>query len=206
MRLSALIGVLSAATTALAQNWYTIEWEAPQLTALSGDMVVPKLQNKGGTSHVWPGVQSGNGALQAVLDGWSGIWWIGDDFHGNPSIPWGNGFNVNPGDTVRFTFQLSGPVPGHALSAATAKNATTALNIPNNTMNRAIFAVELYSVPFNFGPVVYRNIRITANTAASGWCHAGGGGKLGTYPLTISGVSASGNTCNIGSITQSSAA
>lgn len=28
----------------------------------------------------------------------------GDGFYGTPSLPWGNGFNVNPGDTVHFTF------------------------------------------------------------------------------------------------------
>lgn len=30
-----------------------------------------------GTPYVWPGLQSDNGVLQAVLDGRSGTWWIG---------------------------------------------------------------------------------------------------------------------------------
>ena len=29
---------------------------------------------------------------------------LGDGFYGTPSLPWGNGSNVNPGDTVHFTF------------------------------------------------------------------------------------------------------
>lgn len=74
--------------------------------SLSGDMVVPNVPAAGGTPYVWPGVQSSNGVLQAVLDGRSGTWWIGDGFYGSPSLPWGSGFNVSPGDTVHFTFDL----------------------------------------------------------------------------------------------------
>lgn len=29
---------------------------------------------------------------------------VGDGFYGTPSLAWGNGFNVSPGDTVHFTF------------------------------------------------------------------------------------------------------
>ncbi|KAK0459417.1 uncharacterized protein EV420DRAFT_320269 [Desarmillaria tabescens] len=49
---------------------------------------------------------SPNGVLQAVLDGRSGTWWIGDGFYGTPSLSWGNGFNVYPGDTVHFEFSV----------------------------------------------------------------------------------------------------
>ncbi|THV01891.1 hypothetical protein K435DRAFT_750017 [Dendrothele bispora CBS 962.96] len=193
---SALLSLVSA------QNWYTVEWDAPTFTAMSGDMIVPKLPQPGGTPYVWPGVQSGNGVLQAVLDGRSGTWWIGDGFFGTPSLPWGNGFNVNPGDTVHFTFSLSGTTWTCTLSS-NGKSASTSLNITGNTMNRAIFAAELYDVPFNFGPIVYRNVKITASTPASQWC--GGIAHLGSYPFTVSGNTASGNTCNIASITQNNA-
>lgn len=60
---------------------------------MSGDMTVPGLPTPGGkfihiastryelkilgTPYVWPGIQSDNGVLQAVLDGRSGSWWIG---------------------------------------------------------------------------------------------------------------------------------
>ncbi|KAK7462955.1 hypothetical protein VKT23_007536 [Stygiomarasmius scandens] len=186
---------------------------------MSGDMIVPNLPQPGGTPYVWPGVQSGNGVLQAVLDGRSGTWWIGDGFFGTPSLPWGNGFNVNPGeyllrwfrvfslylasgDTVHFTFSLSGSTWTCTLSS-NGKSATTTLNITGNTMNRAIFAAELYDVPFNFGPIVYRNVKITATTPASQWC--GGIAHLGSYPFTVTGNTASGNTCNIASITQNNA-
>lgn len=80
-------------------------------TAMSGDMLVPDLPTPGGTPYVWPGLQSNNGVLQAVLDGRSGTWWIGDGFYGTPSLSWGNGFNVYPGDTVHFEFSVVSCTP-----------------------------------------------------------------------------------------------
>jgi len=186
-----------------AANWYTVEWNGVTFTAMSGDMVVPKLPQAGGTPYVWPGLQSGNGVLQAVLDGRSGVWWIGDGFYGTPSLPWGNGFNVNPGDTVHFSFTSSGTVWTCTLSS-NGKSATTTLNVTGNTMNRAIFAAELTNVPFNFGPITYSNVKITSTTAASSWC--GRTAHLGTYPYTVTSATASGNVCSIAKIVQNSAA
>ncbi|KAL0069213.1 hypothetical protein AAF712_003576 [Marasmius tenuissimus] len=34
-----------------AADWYTVEWDAPQFTAMSGDFVVPKLPNTGGDCY-----------------------------------------------------------------------------------------------------------------------------------------------------------
>ncbi|KAJ3867435.1 hypothetical protein EV359DRAFT_78593 [Lentinula novae-zelandiae] len=184
------------------QDWYTVEWDATEFVSMSGDMIVPDLPTPGGTPYVWPGVQSGNGVLQAVLDGSSGVWWIGDGFYGTPSLAWGNGFNVNPGDTVHFTFSSSGTTWTCTLSSGSL-SASTTLDITGNTMNRAIFAVELYDVDFNFGPITYKNIEITATTAASAWC--GSIPHLGTYPYTVTGNVASGNTCTVSEIVQSSA-
>ncbi|KII91339.1 hypothetical protein PLICRDRAFT_504423 [Plicaturopsis crispa FD-325 SS-3] len=200
--LALLVGA-AIVPVARAQDWYTVEWDASEFTAMSGDMVVPGLPDAGGTPYVWPGVQSGNGVLQAVLDGRSGTWWIGDGFYGTPSLPWGNGFNVNPGDTVHFDFSVSGSTWTCTLSSG-SQSASTTLDITGNTMNRAIFAAELYDVPFNFGPITYRNVEITATSAASGWC--GSTGHLGSYTYTVTGNTASGNTCHIAEIVQDSAA
>uniref|UniRef100_A0A0W0G0I5 Uncharacterized protein n=1 Tax=Moniliophthora roreri TaxID=221103 RepID=A0A0W0G0I5_MONRR len=205
-----------------AADWYTVEWDAPQFTALSGDMVIPKLPNPGGehsfrinhnlylnslckgTPYVWPALQSNNGVLQAVCDGRSGVWWIGDGFYGTPSLPWGNGFNVNPGDTVHFSFtSASSGTTWTATLSSNGKSASTTLDIPGIVCASAIFAAELTSIPFNFGPITYRNVKITATTAASGWC--GRILHLGNYPYTVTGNVASGNTCNIASIVQNSA-
>ncbi|KAG8797117.1 hypothetical protein FRC16_009216 [Serendipita sp. 398] len=152
-----------------AANWYTVEWDAPKFTALSGDLVVPKLPQAGGTPYVWPGLQSGNGVLQAVLDGRKGAWWIGDGFYGTPSLPWA-------GEQQRVDL----------------------------TMNRAILAVELTNVPFNFGPVIYRNLKITATTAASGWCGKTVSLGYSTGQYTVTGATASGNTCSVSQVTMPS--
>ncbi|KAG8779032.1 hypothetical protein FRC12_024681 [Ceratobasidium sp. 428] len=83
MRLS-LLPLLSLPLLARAATWHTVEWDAPKFTAMSGDFVIPKLPSPGGTPYVWPALQSGNGVLQAVCDGRSGTWWIGDGFYGTP--------------------------------------------------------------------------------------------------------------------------
>ncbi|KAG8753920.1 hypothetical protein FRC14_005623 [Serendipita sp. 396] len=186
-----------------AANWYTVEWDAPKFTALSGDLVVPKLPQAGGTPYVWPGLQSGNGVLQAVLDGRKGAWWIGDGFYGTPSLPWGQGFSVSPGQTVHFTFQL-GNNNVWTCTLSGPGSATTTLTIPNSTMNRAILAVELTNVPFNFGPVIYRNLKITATTAASGWCGKTVSLGYSTGQYTVTGATASGNTCSVSQVTMPS--
>ncbi|EEB96370.1 hypothetical protein MPER_04507 [Moniliophthora perniciosa FA553] len=155
-----------------AADWYTVEWNAPQFTALSGDMVIPKLPNAGRTPYVWPALQSNNGVLQAVCDGRKGAWWISDGFYGTPSLPWGKGFSVAPGDTVQFSFTSasSGTTWTATLSRSSKEKVSTTLEIPNSVMNRAVFAVELAGIPFNFGPITYKNVKITATTHASEWC------------------------------------
>ncbi|PVF97569.1 hypothetical protein CPB86DRAFT_419845 [Serendipita vermifera] len=195
--------VLFSSCLVRAANWYTVEWDAPQFTAMSGDFVVPALPPSGGTPYVWPGLQSGKGVLQAVCDGRKGAWWIGDGFYGTPSLPWGNGFSVSPGQTVHFTFTL-GSNNNWTATLSGPGSATTTLNIPNNTMNRAILAVELTNVPFTFGPIIYRNLKITATTAASNWCYKTVSLGYSSGQYTVSGASASGNTCSVSQVTMPS--
>ncbi|CAE6455584.1 unnamed protein product [Rhizoctonia solani] len=190
-----------------AATWHTVEWDAPKFTALSGDFVIPKLPPSGGTPYVWPALQSSNGVLQAVCDGRKGAWWIGDGFYGTPSLPWGAGFSVKPGDVVHFTFTSSG-TNGENWTATLSGpgSATSTFKIPGSTMNRAILAVELTGVSFNFGPVVFKNLAITATTAASGWCGktVSLGYSAGEY--TVTGATASGNTCRVAQVTMPSKA
>lgn len=66
----AILFFLALAQSTLAQSWWTVEWDATEFTAMSGDMVVPDTPDAGGTPYVWPGLQPGStGVLQAVLDG-----------------------------------------------------------------------------------------------------------------------------------------
>ncbi|ETW76830.1 hypothetical protein HETIRDRAFT_242504, partial [Heterobasidion irregulare TC 32-1] len=196
-----------------AQNWHTVEWDATEFTALSGDMLVPSLPPPGGTPYVWPGLQPGTaGVLQAVLDGRSGSWWIGDGYYGTPSLPWGAGFNAAPGETVHFTFALgSNDTWTCTLSSSSGASASTTLAIAGQTMNRrvphtaAILAVELYDIAYTFGPTIYRNLVLTATTAASGWCGktVSSGYTSGQY--TVTGATASGNTCRVAEVIMPSA-
>jgi len=199
--------LLGSLVTVSAQDWHTVEWDASHFTAFSGDMVVPSLPPPGGTPYVWPGLQPGNaGVLQAVLDGRSGVWWIGDGYYGTPSLPWGNGFNASPGQTVHFSFtEGSNGVWNCTLSdSSTGTSASTSLAI-GQTMTRAILAVELYTISYTFGPTIYNNLKLTATTGASGWCgsHSSLGYSSGQYSVT--GATASGNTCSISQVIMPSA-
>ncbi|KAK7026877.1 hypothetical protein VNI00_015419 [Paramarasmius palmivorus] len=192
-----------------AADWYTVEWDAPQFTALSGDMVIPKLPNSGGTPYVWPALQSDNGVLQAVCDGRSGVWWIGDGFYGTPSLPWGNGFNVNPGDTVHFSFTSQRQVGEYNVEHPWKHDESRNIRCRGKTFylkpipSLLTLDMQLTGIPFNFGPITYRNVKITATTPASQWC--GRILHLGSYPYTVTGNTASGNTCSVASIVQNSA-
>ncbi|KAI5122255.1 hypothetical protein M0805_007120 [Coniferiporia weirii] len=201
---TAFLAFLTVSPVVLA-DWWTVEWDATEFTGMSGDMVVPDVPNPPGTPYVWPGLQPGStGVLQAVLDGRTGTWWIGDGYDGTPSLPWGAGFNAYPGDTVHFTFAtdssgnwtctLSGP-----------GSVESTFSLTGLVMNRAILAVELYDVDFDFGPVVYRNVKITATTSASDWCGTTSslGYSIGQY--TVSGATADGNTCSVDEVIMPSA-
>ncbi|KZW00837.1 hypothetical protein EXIGLDRAFT_585624, partial [Exidia glandulosa HHB12029] len=149
-----------------------LKWSAPSFTGISGQLTVPKKPGSSGTvgtPYVWPGVQNSNGVLQTVLDGKNnGNWWIGNGWYGNPSLPWGAGFSVSPGQVVNFNLQRNsnGSWTG---TLSGAGSASTTFNI-SQTMTTAVLAVEVYSNPFDFGPVHFNNVVITATTAASGWC------------------------------------
>lgn len=89
-------------------TWYFLEYNpasGEEFTSFSGTMVIPTLP-QAGTYYLWPGLQpsDNSGVYQNVLDGRSGTWWIGSGWCcSNPSLPWGSGFNVNGGDTVKFS-------------------------------------------------------------------------------------------------------
>lgn len=88
-------------------DWYLSFITSPssEITSLSGSMSIPSLQ-KAGVYYIWPGIQpdDGSGVLQSVLDGRSGYWWMASGWDGSPTLPWGNGFNTQVGDTVEFSY------------------------------------------------------------------------------------------------------
>jgi hypothetical protein len=98
---------------ASAATWYFARYWTPssaQFTSFTGTMTIPRLP-KAGVYYLWPGLQPADdtGVLQNVLDGRSGAWWIGSGWCcENPKLSWGDGFNVNQGDTVQFQNVKSG--------------------------------------------------------------------------------------------------
>ncbi|KAH8113066.1 hypothetical protein DFH11DRAFT_359482 [Phellopilus nigrolimitatus] len=190
---------------AIHADWWTVEWDAPEFIELSGDMIVPNVPNPPGTPYVWPGLQPGStGVLQAVLDGRSGTWWIGDGYYGTPSLPWGAGFNAYLNQTVHFSFTVDS-TGNWTCTLSGPSTAETTLSLPGLTMNRAILAVELYDVDFNFGPVIYQNVKIVASTDASSWCGSTVSLGYSSGEYTVDGATASNNTCSVSEVIMPSA-
>lgn len=111
MRHPASVALLAAslfACRAAAATWYFLRFHTPpgaKFIALSGDMLIPALPRPG-VYYLWPGLQptDGSGVYQNVLDGRKNAWWIGSGWCcSNPDLPWGDGFNVDRGDTVAFS-------------------------------------------------------------------------------------------------------
>lgn len=92
-------------------------------------MSIPKLP-KAATYYLWPGLQptDNSGVYQNVLDGRSGTWWIGSGWCcANPSLPWGDGFNVNQGETVEFA-----NVKGSSTWKSTLKRSSNGQSVSND--------------------------------------------------------------------------
>ena len=120
-----------------AIEWHDIQYQLPpdsHVTSFTGTMVVPPLP-RAGVYYIWPGLQNTNegGVYQDVLDGRSGKWWMGGGWvGGNLRRPWGDGFNIDGGDTVLFSNVKSG-VAGSRWTT-TLTNTKTG-NITTNSLN-----------------------------------------------------------------------
>lgn len=109
LRLLVAAWLLAGPTRAV--TWYFLRYYTPsgaRFTSFSGDMIVPRIP-RAGVYYLWPGLQptDGTGVYQNVLDGRKGTWWVGSGWCcENPNLPWGDGFNIFPGETVRFANEL----------------------------------------------------------------------------------------------------
>ncbi|KAF8581461.1 hypothetical protein K439DRAFT_1636183 [Ramaria rubella] len=196
-----LLALFSAFVVAAApahrstSQWFSVEWDAVEFTAMSGDFVVPDAPGEGAT--VWPGLQSDNGVLQVELDSQSGSWSIGNSFYGIPTVPLGSRFTASPGDTVHFSFTLTEDLGIWLCTLSGSQSLQTTFSIPANTMNRAILAVQVSDAPHDF-TVTYSDVSITAASApAAQWCTtvASNGYTPGGY--TVNGAIAEDTTCHI---------
>ncbi|KAL7628405.1 hypothetical protein AAE478_002607 [Parahypoxylon ruwenzoriense] len=167
MLLVALIfSFLAFAGHASAATWYFLRYypaSGQQFTSFSGEMTIPALP-RAGVYYLWPGLQptDNSGVYQNVLDGRSGTWWIGSGWCcSNPSLPWGSGFNTYANEKVTFDNRLDGSSWKSTLTRqSSGESVTDSFPLTDKSFNQAIFAIELNSVSWDFGPLAFSNIVI----------------------------------------------
>ncbi|KAF2476907.1 uncharacterized protein BDR25DRAFT_208653 [Lindgomyces ingoldianus] len=209
--LSLLLATALYLTPTTAATWYFLRYNLPSsqsFLSFSGTMVIPKLP-KAGVYYLWPGLQptDNSGVYQNVLDGRSGTWWIGSGWCcSNPSLPWGSGFNVNAGDTVTFSnTRGSGAWTSVLKKGSSGGSVQDSFALSSKTFNQVLFAIELTSVSWDFGPLVFNNVVITSSGTDTKWCTNAPENYNSATNYAVSGVSASVSnnvvTCKINSVT-----
>ncbi|TAQ84889.1 hypothetical protein B7494_g6777 [Chlorociboria aeruginascens] len=183
-----------------SQTWYFLRYWTPsdavQFTSFSGTMVVPSLPTAG-TYYLWPGLQDigTTGVFQSVLDGRSGTWWIGDGWCcSNPSLSWGSGFNAYQGDVVQFTYSRDA-ADGNwdttlTLNGDASSRVTGAFPLAYKSFDQVLFAIELYGVTWDFGPLVFENVSVSTNSSNTSWCTSAPENYNSATNYTLEGVAA----------------
>jgi len=73
------------------------------------------------------------------------------------------------------------------------------------SFNQVLFAIELYDVKWDFGPLTWTNVTITATGTDSKWCSASPENYNSASKFSVVGVKASTEngvvTCNIANVT-----
>ncbi|KAI8239501.1 hypothetical protein K4K55_001768 [Colletotrichum sp. SAR 10_96] len=214
-----LLSVFLLANPVSAVTWYFLRYypaSGQKFTSFSGDMVIPTLQ-QAGVYYLWPGLQptDNSGVYQNVLDGRSGTWWFGSGWCcSNPSLPWGGGFNTYGGETVSFANKLKADGSAWTTTVVRQSNGQSVVNdfaLADKSFNQVLFAIELYDVSWDFGPLEFKNIVIKSEGGSdSSWCNSSPQNYNSATTYTMSGVSASVSgttvTCTIQSVTLQSPA
>lgn len=180
-------------------QWFTIEWNGPEFTAVTGTFTVPQISDDTSLVYVWPGLQGESGALQAEVSGGSGGLGLRNVFYGKttstgstPSTP----LSVAAGEQIRFSFSR---VPNTSTWLTSLTSSAGRLNnkfsLSGSSMNRAVLAVQLVRGTHNFA-VQFENLEITAAvTPAAEWCSTVASYGLETF--TVDGAVADGLKCSI---------
>ncbi|KAG7528698.1 hypothetical protein FFLO_05993 [Filobasidium floriforme] len=197
MRLVPVLLALSiTATGAISQSWNFVNYGVggdQKIVSFTGSMVAPTLP-RAGTYFLWPGLQpdDDSGVFQPVLDGRSGGWWFGMGWCcSNPSLAWGGGFGVDAGTVLSFNWTL--PEDGANWLTTVGNGKTGELvngefPLGDKRFNQAILAIERYDVPWDFGPLEFRDLRITATGTYDGWCNENPWNYQDATVTTVSGV------------------
>lgn len=203
MRSPLLYLPLMALGQANAASWYFLTYYPPsgsQFVGFRGTMSSPKsIPTIGGTYYIWPGLQTtdNSGVYQNVLnigDG-SGSWWASSGWCcSDPSLPWGNGVGVSPGSS--FTFNNFDDNNGNWTSRVgyPGKKPATDDQFPLGVknFNQVVFAIELYEpAVWNFGPVEWTDVRITATGSDTSFCNDSPDNYYGGTNYTITGLKTS---------------
>ncbi|KAI1816970.1 hypothetical protein GGS20DRAFT_583011 [Poronia punctata] len=146
------ISLLAFANQAYAVSWYFLRYypaSGQRFTSFSGNLVTPNQPNAA-TIYVWPGLQptDNSGVYQNVMDGRSGT-------------------------CVAFRNELGGSTWTSTLTrSSTGETASDNFALSSKSFNQALFAIELYDVPWNFGQVSFTNVVITSSGSGdSSWCN-----------------------------------
>ncbi|KIJ56298.1 hypothetical protein M422DRAFT_774103 [Sphaerobolus stellatus SS14] len=200
----AVVAAPISQTPVTGPQWFTVEWDAPAFTALSGSFIIPSVSSSSGAVFVWPGLQGSAGALQAEVSGGHSnglllrdVFYGADTSVGTPPSP---GLLAIPGEEIFFNFaQVPGTTDTWVASLSDRLTWST-FTLPGAVMNRAIFAIESVDGLHDFD-VTFNNVRITAaNASASQWCATAAFNGFGADDLTIQGATADGTACTIDQI------
>ncbi|KAH8679753.1 hypothetical protein BGZ60DRAFT_400617 [Tricladium varicosporioides] len=191
-----------------AAEWHFLRWNTPsksvQFQKFSMQMVTPTLP-KAGVYYLWPGLQdtANTGVYQEVLDGRSGSWWIAPGWCcSNPSLPWGDGFAPGNQKPVNITMERSNTSGNWTTTMVQdGKRTNQGFPLAGKNMNQAILAIELNSVKWDFGKLVWNDVVMVVNGTETGWCTGAPENYNNAVKLTISKAVATVNggstTCTI---------
>ncbi|KAJ8082881.1 hypothetical protein PM082_008738 [Marasmius tenuissimus] len=127
-----------------AADSYSVAWDAPEFTTVTGFFTLPKLPISDGGSFVGPGLHTSNGVLQVVLDSRYNQLWLGPEFRGTPGIPWGPGFNVSAGEDMKFLFNNTGAGRWVVeVGWATGGGAHGVFDLGDSVLNSAVLTAEV---------------------------------------------------------------
>lgn len=201
--LLAVFAVLATAAPATSSSqWFTIEWDAPQFSSLSGSFIVPELSANSGPVYIWPGLQGDDGALQAEVSGSSTGLKLRNVFYGASSTLTGTDSSrlaVTPGEEIQFSFFQ---IPGTRqwFTRLSDRAGVNTFTLPGQVLNRAIFAIELVNGSHDFD-VQFNDVSIVASTeSASNWCTSALFNGFTADAVSIQGAVAQDRKCIIDQI------
>lgn len=171
------LSLLSCAVLASAQTFYTLDLRTPgdvNITVFQGTLKVPEYPPgypaSGETYYLWPGLQGTqvSGVFQQVMSpqGSGGTWSIDSGYYSSSDgQPFQGGVSgLNPGQELYFhNFRNDGGTWTTQFAYA-GQPVTVTDNFDHFqglAFNLAVFAIELYDAPWNFGQFAFYDVYIT---------------------------------------------